>query len=83
MKPLSRPLRCTNCASVLLIVEAEMARADKQKADGVREKERHETETKQLCQTMKVASSDPGTGEDQGGSLGGLFSTRSSPGKKR
>ncbi len=64
-----------------------MARADRQKADGMREKEKHEVETKQLLQTLKVASSDPGVtgGEDQemrDGTLGGLFSTRPSPGKK-
>ena len=62
-----------------------MARADKQKADGMREKDRHETEIKQLWQTLKIASSDPGgTGDEQGmkDGLGGLFSTRTSPGKK-
>ena len=61
-----------------------MARADKQKAEGMREKERHDSEMKQLLQTLKVASSDPSvTGEDHmRDGMGGLFSTRPSPGKK-
>ena len=63
-----------------------MARADKLKAEGVRQKEKHEAETKELWKTLKVASSDPSMGgEDQmrDGSLGGLFTTsRYSPGKK-
>ena len=75
--------RCTNCASVLLVVEAEMSRADKLKADGMRERENHETEMKQLVQTLKMAASDS---DEQipmsDGGLGGLFSTRQPSPKK-
>lgn len=73
-------VRCTNCASVLLIVEAEMARADKLKADGVKEKEHHDAEMKQLLQTLKVAASDSDDQMKDG--LGGLFSTRQPSPKK-
>ena len=57
-----------------------MTRADKLKAEGVREKERHETEMKQLLQTLKVAASDSDDQMKDG--LGGLFSTRQPSPKK-
>lgn len=61
---------------MLLVVEAEMTRADKLKADSVKEKERHETEMKQLLQTLKMTASDSDEQPMRDGGLGGLFSTR-------
>ena len=36
-----------------------MSRADRLKGEGVREKEKHEAEVKQLVQTLKVATGPP------------------------
>lgn len=61
-----------------------MARADKQKAEGSREKERQEAEVKQLWQTMKLASASdaPEDLDIRDGNLGGLFTTHQSPKSK-
>ena len=59
-----------------------MARADRLKAEGVRERAGHEAEMKQLLQTMKVASADSDDQMRDGTGLGGLFSTRQPSPKK-
>lgn len=51
-------IRCSNCASVLAVVEGEMVRANQLKADSVKDKDKHDQETKHLRQTIKVAMSD-------------------------
>ena len=55
-----------------------MARADRLKADGVKDREGHETEMKQLLQTLKVASSDSDEQmrDGGGGGLAGFFPAR-------
>ncbi len=55
-----------------------MARADRLKGESVKDKEKHETEVKQLVQTLKVASG-PSETEDpssqfRDGGLGDMFS---------
>ena len=56
-----------------------MSRADKLKGEGVREKEKHDTEVKQLVQTLKVAAGssdmDDHTSQLRDAGIGELFST--------
>lgn len=58
-----------------------MSRADKLKGEGVKEKEKHETEVKQLVQTLKVAAAssdmDDHTAQLRDGGIRELFSSSS------
>ena len=55
--------RCLNCASILQLLESEMARADRLKGEGIQGKENHDSAVKQLVQTLKVSAGPTGSAD--------------------